>query len=102
MKIGRRILIATLALIAAPFLAAAQQVSPDSTEPPPVANAPADATAATRGPLVKPSIGDVPGGQAEDAYDFDPRSAPGFAPTDRSDQRVPCANSPCSSELFRT
>jgi hypothetical protein len=103
MQTGRSILLATLGLIAAACLAAAQEISPNSTEPPPSANAPADPTVGTRPPLGAPAIHEGPGA-ADNAYDFDTRgSMPAMGPMDRSDRRVPCANSACSPEpAYRT
>jgi hypothetical protein len=101
MKTARSILLATLGLIASPFLVAAQQV--DSTEPPPAANAPADPAAGTRAPFGAPVIHESPGA-AENAYDFDARGGmPAMGPMDRSDRRAPCASSACSPEpAYRT
>jgi len=91
MKMGSSMLLGTLGLIAAPFFAHAQDVAGRSTEPRPVANAPAqplDATAAMRALLVERVIQDAPG-LAENAYDFnDPNGVPGFGPIDGGDRRL--------------
>jgi hypothetical protein len=88
MKIGRSMLLGTLGLIASPFFADAQDLAGRSTQLPPVAKTPADATATMRALLAERLIQDGVG-LTENAYDFNaPDGVPGFGPMEGGDRRI--------------